>query len=264
MRAVRSAAVLVLAVAFALSAGTPLRAQSSSPVSERQAAAFARALVQAMARRDRRAVAAMVRYPATVVAGGLNIPLIDRSTTLEIYNLVFTPELRCLLEQSGAALDGSRPAKYPIRADAGGASFGEGRVRAELVDGSLKVTRIVVPPASGESPPPPAKAQRVAFRWGTGEAQFAGRLYGDGVDSYVLTAAAGALLQARIERFPGRGASLRVVNMATGRALEHPGTPWARIWAARVPEAGDYQVDVVRHASYCEKSFTYLLTLSLR
>ena len=264
MRAGRSAAVLLLAAAVVLPAGTSLRAQPSAPVSERQAVAFARALVQAMARRDRRAVAAMVRYPATVIAGGLNIPLIDRSTTLEIYSLVFTPELRCLMEQSSAALDGSRPAKYPVRADAGGASFADGRVRAELVDGSLKLTRIVVPPGSGESPPPPSTPQRVAFRWGTGEAQFAGRLYGDGVDSYVVTAAQGALLQARIERFPGRHASLRVVNLATGRALEHPGTPWARIWAARLPEAGEYQVDVVRHAPYCEKSFTYLLTLSLR
>jgi hypothetical protein len=70
MRAGRSAAVLLLAAAVVLPAGTRLRAQPSAPVSERQAVAFARALVQAMARRDRRAVAAMVRYPATVIAGG--------------------------------------------------------------------------------------------------------------------------------------------------------------------------------------------------
>lgn len=260
-----AAAGLVLAAALTLPVdGALLRAQPSSAVSERVAVAFARALVQAISRRDRRTVATMVRYPATVIAGGLNIPLIDRATTQEIYSLVFTPELRCLLEQSSGSLDGSRPATYPIRTDAGGASFGDGRIRAELVDGSLKLARIVVPPASGESPPPSAKPQRVAFRWGTGEAQFAGRLYGDGVDSYLVTAAPGALLQARIERFPGRHASLRVVNAATGRTLEHSGTPWARIWAGRLAQGGEYQVDVVRHAPYCEKSFTYLLTLSLR
>jgi hypothetical protein len=165
MRGGRGAAAgLVLAVAITLPADGRLRAQSSpSAVSERLAIAFSRALVQAMARRDRRAVAGMVRYPAMVIAGGLNIPLIDRATTQEIYRLVFTPELRCLLEQSSAAPDGSRAAKYPIRIDAGGVSFGDGRIRAELADGSLKITRIVVPPASGESPPPPAKPQRVGF-----------------------------------------------------------------------------------------------------
>ena len=121
--------------------------QSESAVAEqRRADVFRRSLVQAMARRDRVAIAGMIRYPATVLAGGLNIPLSDRTTTLNLYDLVFTPELRCLLDESGGS----------VRVDGTGATLADGRVRAEDVGGVLKISRITVPPAGRDSPPPPS------------------------------------------------------------------------------------------------------------
>ncbi len=250
-------AVVLVLWGFPPAPGTraPLAAQAAAPTAPRRAEAFARDLQRALARRDRQAVAGMVRYPATVLAGGLNIPLSDRATTLNLYNLVFTPELRCLVEQSGQG------AKYPIRLDPVGATLADGRIRVEESAGALKISRITVPPASGEAPPPPSKPQRVAFPWG---GQYTGRLYGDGVDSYLLTAARGSLLEARIERFPGRRAAVRVTHLASGRVLERPGAPAPRAWTARIEETGEYRVDVVRHAPFCEPSFTYLLTISVR
>jgi hypothetical protein len=220
-----------------------------------RAEAFARNLQRALARRDRHAVAGLIRYPSTVLAGGLNIPLSDRTTTLNLYNLVFTPELRCLVEQSGQG------AKYPIRLDPAGATLADGRIRLEEAAGELKISRITVPPASGEAPPPPSKPQRVAFPWG---GQYAGRLYGDGVDSYLLTAARGSLLEARIERFPGRRAAIRVTHLPSGRVLDRPGATAPRTWIARIEDTGEYRIDVVRHAPFCEPSFTYLLTITVR
>src|SRR5687767_103425 len=222
------AALLAVCVICPAGAGRlGLNAQSAEPTagSDRRAEAFARRLVQALARRDRTAVAAMVRYPAMVLAGGFNIPVLDRATALHLYDLVFTAELRCLLEQSGLRRAGQPAPKYPIRVDAAGAAFGDGRIRAEQTEGGLKITRIVVPPASGLAPPPASKPQRVAFRWGQTEAQYAGRLYGDGVDSYLVSAGPGTLLEARIERFPGRRAAIRVTHQASGRVLERPGAP---------------------------------------
>jgi hypothetical protein len=265
MREASAAAVLAACAVFAVAGGRPaLQAQTGDPAAiERRADGFARSLAQAMARRDRSAVASMIRHPATVVAGGLTIPLIDRATTLQLYNLVFTPELRCLLEQSGMRRAGQPAPRYPIRADAAGAMLADGRVRVEQIDGDLRVIRIIVPPASGIAPPPPSKPQRVAFR-GQNQAQYAGRLYGDGVDSYLVKAGRGSLLEARIERFPGRNAAVRVTHQPSGRVLDRPGAPAPRTWVGRLTEAGEYRIDVVRQAPFCEPPFTYLLTVTLR
>jgi hypothetical protein len=255
MRAAVGAAALL-----ALSAGVPIvgisaaAGQDPARVSsaERRGEAFARRFVQAMARGDRGAIGSMIRYRATVLAGGFTIPLSDPSSVRDMYDAVFTPELRCLVERK------------PVRADAAGVALADGRVRLEDVNGDLKITRISVPPATGAAPPPPSPPRRVAMRWGKGQAQYSGRLYSDGVDSYILRAAKGDRLEARIERFPGRNAFVRVVQLSSNRRLERPQAPTPRTWANTIPETGEYRVDVVRQAPYCEPPFTYLLTINVR
>lgn len=236
--------------------------QSGSIATESHVQAFIKMFVSAIARRDRDAVASMVRYPAKVSAGGFNIPVPDRDALFEVYDTTFTPELRCLVEESGLPRPGTPAPKYAARLDGPRASLGDGRVETELADGALKITSITVPLASAEAAPPPAAPRRVQLRGG--QAQYAGRLYAGGVDAYLVTAAKGARLQARIERFPGNSAGLRVVNARTGRAVARPGGAAARTWAGPLPDAGDYRVEVVRRAPYCDPSFTYLLTLALR
>jgi hypothetical protein len=251
MRASSKWAAVLVVVATAVA--TAASAQSAA---DGRARSFARALADAMARRDKAAVAAMMRFPVVALAGGFPIPISDRATLFQVYDVVFTPELRCVVEASA----GSKS----LAVDADGVTLGDSRVRADNVNGALKITRINVPPASGNAPPPPSKPQRAGIRWGKGEAQFAGRLYGDGVDSYIVSAQRGDVLEARIERFPGRGASLRVVDLKSGRPLEQPGGAAPRLWTDTIQQAGEYRVDVVRHAPYCQPPFTYLLTITLR
>jgi hypothetical protein len=254
MRAALGAA-LFIGVAIVMSGFPAAAATQGGPAAasaERRGQVFARRFVQAMARGDRNAVGSMIRYRAIALAGGLTLSLSDRSSVRDMYVLIFTPELRCLVERK------------PVVADSAGVALADGRVRLEDVNGDLKITRINVPPATGAAPPPPSPPRRVGFRWGKGQAQYTGRLYGDGVDSYVLRAAKGDRLEARIERFPGRNAFVRVVQLSNDRRLERPDAPTPRTWANTLPETGEYRIDIVRQAPYCEPPFTYLLTINLR
>ena len=234
-----------------------LVAQALAPQAESPGAAAAvRALAQAISRRDRGAVADMVRYPPTVTVGGIGIPIRSRAEMLNVYDAVFTAELRCLVDESAAKGAGA------IRVYAGGASFGDGRIHLEDVGGMFKIRSINVPPATGAAAPPNAPPRRVSLKRGI--AQYSGRLYGDGADSYILTARRGDVVQARIEQFPGRSAALRVVEQKTGKALAQPGAAAPRLWSGTIKEPGDYHIDVVRLAPYCMPSFTYLLTITVK
>ena len=154
-----------------------------------------------------------------------------------------------------------------IRVEPGAVTFGEGRIRAEDVGGAFKITRISVPPATGAAPPPPSKPKVVSLRHG--KTQFAGRLYGDAVDGYIVSLRKGDVVEARIEQFPGRSAALHIVEQKTGRSLDRPapggaGAAAPRLWSDTIREDGEYRVEVVRLASYCAPSFTYLLTITLK
>ena len=220
------------------------------------AATFVSAVAQALSRGDRAGIADMVRYPFSASVGGIGIPIANRAEMLRLYNSVFTAELRCLVDDSvakGAAA---------LRVDAGGVTFANGHIHAAGAGDGLKITNINVPPVTGVGAPPNPPPRRVTLR--RGDTQFAGRLYGDGVDAYVISMRKGDVVQARIEQFPGRSAAVRVVEQKTGRVLDRPGSPAPRIWSGTIQEAGDYRVEVVRLAPYCQPSFTYLLTITIK
>ena len=218
--------------------------------------AFVSALAQSLSRGDRAAVADMVRYPLNASVGGIGIPIVNRAEMLRLYSSVFTAELRCLVDDDvakGAAA---------LRVDAGGVTFGNGHIHAGNAGGALKITSINVPPVTGVGAPPNPPPRRVNLR--RGDTQFAGRLYGDGVDAYVISARKGDVVQARIEQFPGRSAAVRVVEDKTGKTLGQPNSPAPRIWNGTIREAGDYRIEIVRLAPYCQPSFTYLLTITIK
>ena len=230
-----------------------------------RAASLVTALSQAMARRDRGAVADMMRYPASAMVGGIGIPIGNRAAATQLYDAVFTAELRCLVDASAAA------GASAIRVEKDGVTFAQGRIQAVDINGALKIARINVPPATGAAPPPPSKPQRVSLRT-MGTTQFSGRLYGDGVDAYIVSLQKGNVVQARIEQFPGRSAAIRVVEAKTGRSLDRPapsgvdgpGAAAPRFWSDTIRETGEYRIEVVRLAPYCAPSFTYLLTVTLK
>jgi hypothetical protein len=89
-----------------------------------------------------------------------------------------------------------------------------------------------------------------------------GNLAGDGFDRYTVSLTKGAVLQARLERFKGLDAVLRVTDVK-GQPVDAR-ADGRRTWASPVPASGAYRVDVVRKAPFCDPPLTYLLTLSAR
>ena len=254
-----SRAVLLFAVLVEMCASTGvLVAQTApQPASEQsRALAFVRTLSQALARRDRAAVAELARYPLNATVSGIGVPVPNRGELLRLYEGIFTAELRCVVDETIAK------GAEAVQIDGGGVTFGSGRIHATDVGGVLKISQINVPPVTGVGAPPNPPPRRVTVR--RGDAQYSGRLYGDGVDTYIISGRRGDVVQARIEQFPGRSAAVRVVEHNTGKVLDRPGASAPRVWSGTIQEPGDYRVEVVRLAPYCLPSFTYLLTITLK
>ena len=58
---------------------------------------FVRELQRNLARDDRPAIAARVRYPLTVFVGGVRIPISSAAALIEQYDIVFTPALKAAI-----------------------------------------------------------------------------------------------------------------------------------------------------------------------
>jgi hypothetical protein len=247
-------------VAALLAIGVPLYARQKPPDSE--AETFRQRLLDALTRGDRQAVSAMVRYRLVVDAGGFQIPVVDHASLVKMWNAVFPPVVRCVLEESAVQQPGLPSPKYLTKTDADGVSFGNGSIRADRGPGGLKITNITLP--SGYSSGLGGQPRRVAFRWGKGRVKYSGFLAADNVDVYLVQAHQGDLLNAQLERVRVERASLRVVNSKDNRVL----TPTAqgdpqRGWAGPVPESGEYRVEVVRRGAYCDPPVNYQVTISL-
>jgi hypothetical protein len=241
----------------------PSEAQRSIPAAN-DAMAFRQKLLDAFERGDRRAVAGMVRYRLVVDAGGLMIPIVDRATLTKMWDVVFPAEVRCLMEGSGVLRPGQAAPRYQIRVDAGGAWYGDGRIRADRGADGLKITRMTLPPGFGSSAA--GKPRPVLFKWGKGRSTYRGRLSADNVDVYLVQARAGDLLNAQLARVGVSDASVRVVQHSGNRVLSAAGPAGSearRLWAGRVPETGEYRVEVVRRGAYCDPAVNYQLTVSL-
>ena len=247
------AATLVVAV--------PVHAQQTGP--ERDAEAFRQRLLDALARGDRAAVAGMIQYRLIVEAGFL-IPVGDRAELFRLWNIVFSPATRCLIEESGFPRPGMPPPKYAMRVDSAGVALGDGRIRAVRGAGGIKITHITLPAGYGEGTG--GQPRTVRFRWGKGRVAYAGRLSGDGVDVYVVQARKGDLLNAQLQRVRSDRASVRVVQQAGNRIVPSKGPAAAdsrRLWAGPVPETGEYRIEVVRQGAFCDPPVNYQLVVSL-
>jgi hypothetical protein len=74
------------------------------------------------------------------------------------------------------------------------------------------------------------------------------------------------LLNAQLERVSGEDASVRVVQQSGNRMLPSAGPVGRdarRLWAGRVPETGEYRVEVVRRGAYCDPPVNYQLKVGL-
>ena len=219
--------------------------------------AFRARLLQAISSGNRRAVATMFRYPARVNVSGFPIPVKDEAALVQMYDLFFTREMRCAIEQSRSATAGSAAPKYPLTVAAGVVSIGNGLVVAESTPTGFKISRMTVIGLGGKAPPP-ATPRRVDLRLG-GASQQAGRLEGDDTDVYVLSLTRGTQLRATLQGFRGLDVALRL----TGPNREAI-TDGRRAWNGAIGSSGDYSLRVARNAAFCNPSLTYLLTLRVQ
>jgi hypothetical protein len=237
-------------------------AHAGTSVPRNRAAEFLEQLQRALDTGDRPAVARMVRYPATALAAGWNIPVKNSSALLAMYDALFTPELRCAIVQSGIARTDAPAPKHVVVVSPEGLVIGGGAVWAPLKDAQYKIARLMVPPAV-PSPSPRIRPERVSFLAPTGErnARFAGWLLRHNVDTYLVAAKKGESLQASIEGFRGHDATLRVT---TGPPLDGLAKDAGRTWTGIASADGDYRIEVIHLAPYCDPAQQYKLAITLR
>jgi hypothetical protein len=101
------------------------------------------------------------------------------------------------------------------------------------------------------------------FAAGQRTVEFGGRVAELGADAYVVVARAGDYLRAAISGFPAGSLWLRASRRGTNTPLDG-GAKGDSLWEARLNEAGEYLVEVVRRAPYCDPPvISHVLSLSL-
>jgi hypothetical protein len=235
---------------------------------ERAVALFLRELQRGVTRGDRAAVAALIRYPLTVFAGGVRIPIADQAALLQNYQVVFPPALETLIGQAAISARGRPSSNAAVTITGDFASIGAEAVRIERIGGALKVTRITVPLATPATATGAAAggAGRAPERLmaGVGQVQRAGALAAGERDAYLLKAAKNQLLEVRINGVSRRDIVARITNVKSRAAIDSRAQDGARTWIGRIPDDGDYRIDVVRLAAAGPPRLEYLMIVALR
>lgn len=261
-RRIRRALVLAATLSTALSAQV---APATPSALRSRAADFLERLQRAVDAHDRRAVAALFQYPATVLSSGFNVPVADAATLARIYDAAFTSEVRCAIADSRVAEPGTPAPSHAAMVSADGIMVGDGIVWAPLKNGRYLIARIRVPPPSLSQPARrvPERVQLVDTK-GTRTGQAAGWLARQNVETFLVDLKAGETLDARIEGFRGHDATIRVLP-PDQRAPANTAVPDAgRSWTGKVSMPGQYRVDVVHLAPYCDPPQRYRLFLTVR
>jgi hypothetical protein len=251
-----TAATITLAT-LTVGAQSPRRPVRASPRNER---AFATELQRALRAGDRQTVTSLVRYPARVsVAQKRPIYIKDRDALDQMYDLVFTPHLRCAIVDSREPAAGKPQPKHTLLLARGVVSLAGGRVIAEGAQGKYQITRLT---SFGDTSTRLGKPRPVTFVGSQRTVELGGRVAELGADGYIVSANAGDRLRAAISGFPAGTLWLRVSRRGSDTFLD--GSKGDSVWEARLTEAGEYQVEVVRRAPYCEPPvISHLLSVSL-
>jgi hypothetical protein len=223
---------------------------------------FLRDLQREVARDDRPAVAARIRYPTTVFAGGVRIPIVDAATLIQSYEVVFSPALKDVIAQGA------------IVVSAQVAQIGGEALRLEPVGAALKITRITVP-VGNASPTSRTVAPRSPGTSGTsgstqrlglavGRMQRTGTLATIGArNSYVFTATKNQLIEIRINGVSGRDVVAHVIRSRTSTPVDSRARRGVRTWIGRLPAEGEYRIEVVRLAPGAT-AMPYVMVVSLQ
>jgi hypothetical protein len=176
---------VVLAAAGNAGAQRSAKAPPRSPL--RQELAFAARLQDAVRAQDRQAVAELVRYPARVSVHLRPFPIYveDRAALLQMYDMVFTPQLRCAIVTSREPSGGEPPPKYGLLLARGVVSLAGSRVIAEWSGRGMLITRLS---SFGDTSTRRGTPRQVVFDGPRREIQLAGRVAESGADAYLLAA----------------------------------------------------------------------------
>ncbi|HZP48355.1 MAG TPA: hypothetical protein VFB07_07475 [Vicinamibacterales bacterium] len=221
---------------------------------------FVAELRRAVAAGDRAAVAARVQYPITVFAGGMRIPIADAAALGQSYAVIFTSALTSAIARDAPIVSGDT------------ATIGAGAIEIRRIGGALEITRITVPvggggaaarsDARGRGASPPADAAPDRIGIDVGRAQRAGSLAPGARASYVVFVPKNRLLDVRIEGVRGRDVVARIVRATDGAPVDPRAKDGVRTWSGRVPEDGDYRIEVVRRSTGADRQlFTLIVTL---
>jgi hypothetical protein len=252
------AATMTIAT-MTVGAQSPRRPAQPSMRLERE---FATELQRALRTGDRQAVTSLVRYPARVSVLQRPYPIYvrDRDALEQMYDMVFTPHLRCAVVDSREPIAGKSQPKHALLLARGVVSLAGGRVIAERAQGKYHITRLT---SFGDTSTRLGKPRPVTFAGGQPTVELGGRVAELGTDACIVVASAGDHLRAAIKGFPTGSLWLRVSRRGSGKFLDGGGKGDS-VWEARLTEAGEYLVEVVRRAPYCEPPvISHLLSLSL-
>jgi hypothetical protein len=237
-------------------------------VDERSAAAFVRALREAVARNDRAAVAAMIRYPLTVFAGGVRIPVSDASDLVHSYEAVFSPALKLVIAEATRPGRGREAGAGTIVVETDRVVIAGDALEIQPVGGRLLITGIHAPLAASSSRtggghgPGARQPRRISI--GFGRIEHPGTLGPGERDAYLLSARKNQMLDLRVTGVSGRDVVLEIVNARTRAPIDSKARGGVRTWVGRVPEDADYRIGVVRLASRGPANLPYTLLVSLR
>jgi hypothetical protein len=213
---------------------------------------------------DRSAVASLVQFPLVVLAGDLRIPIADRAALLHSYDVVFSPALKNTIAQAGFAGAGRAEPAARVTISETFVTIGSDLIRLQTVGGALKIVRIREPlsgaavKSSGHTELEP---RRLTLR--VGRTQLSGTLAANDHDAYIVTATKNQLIDARITGVTGRDIVVRVANAKTHEPVDPRARDGVRTWTGRVPDDGEYEIDVVRLAAG-EPRLAYVLAISMR
>lgn len=208
-------------------------------------------LQRAVAGNDRQAVAALIQYPITIATAGVRIPIPNAATLVQTYDAVFTPELKAAIADRSA-----------VRA---------GLIRIDAVQGVFKITNLAPPflPRTTEVSKPAAPAapngpRRLTFAAVQQIAQFSGSVSLGRPDAFVAFVEKGRLLEARIDRVRGLDVVLKALDAVTGKPVDDKAAEGTRTWMGRVPESGDYRIEVTRSPQASGQTLPYMLVVRKR
>ena len=230
-------------------------AAQKQALDDRSVATFLHDLQHDVARDDRPAVAARIQYPLIVFAGGVRIPINDAPALLQQYDAVFSSALKEIISEAAMPGPGRSDSAASVTVGADYARVGSDALRIEPAGAGLKITRITVPlgasrvtSATAVSPKIGRDAQRLVI----------------GIGPVVLSATKSQLLEVHINGVSGRDIVARLTNVKRRASIDSRAQNGVRTWIGRIPEDGDYRINVMRLATESGSRLPYLMVVSLR